>query len=175
MLKNNKMIIKVLFILLLFILLLFIFCLRPIISSALEATLASANHRQDNEKLPELFDKNLDMWMGEYEYYEFAQPDINYKVKMKILKEGDEYFADIYINGFQIWEELRANIVGNKDEIYFLYKDSRLNNPNVLHDEGELLLKFYFQDGYMLTDWLAIKPHIIENQVSGNVRFIRSE
>ena len=153
-----------------FVWILFVYCLHltfPLIFTSIE-------QRQNNDGTLNLASKNIDVWIGEYEYYEFLYPDINYKVEINISKKEDEYVADICINGFQVWEEIEAKVVGNENEIYFLYQNSKLNNPNVLYVEGEVLFKFYFQDGYMLTDWEAIKPHIIENQSSGNIRFIKN-
>lgn len=115
----------------------------------------------------------FDSWVGNYKYYEFVEPNINLSMQIEIYKENGNYFARIEINGFQIYEDMVAQITGNENKICLKYVHNNLSDSIIKRTEGETLLCLRTEGGVLLTDWDTIKPYIIENQISGKERFIR--
>lgn len=125
------------------------------------------------EKIGTYFDtsNSLDDWIGKYEYSEFCPPNITFNIEIEIYKEKEKYFAEFQINGFQILEDFVAKVIGNENEIYFIYYKNNISQIKTTYFQNEILIRFRRYGEYLLTDWKSIKPYIIDNQSSGNVRF----
>jgi hypothetical protein len=116
----------------------------------------------------------LDSWIGDFKYSEFIPPDINRFYSVFVVKENDEYFADIALDGFQTMERLRAKVTGDEKAIEFKFEKYLPQNVFEPYKVGDTLLRFEKKESSMITYWGAISPFDKSSQ-SGNVYFENSK
>ena len=123
------------------------------------------------EEQPEPFAYDLKSWVGVYEFYEFIETQIGSNMgrvyEIKIHEENGVYYADVILNGFQVYLNARALVQGDSESIdlvLYSYFPDTISEP---FDEGETLLTFAKIDGDMITKWGIIPPLIVANEEPG--------
>jgi len=114
---------------------------------------------------------DLDRWSGEYEFYEFAPPNINMLYTINIYKENGNYFAKVNIDGFQTMTRVTARIEGDSEVIYLIFESYLPDNLYELFSEDDVMLSFKMEDAVMLTEWMALRPLLLENESPNKVYF----
>ena len=114
----------------------------------------------------------LQEWVGAYEMSESAPgygSDVGRLYTVQIYKQGDNYYTDITILGFQMYVYMQAMVKGNEEKIdMFLiqYFDSEIPMTKYFK-EGELLLSFKKEGKEMYTIWGAVQSIFPEQQTPG--------
>ena len=116
-------------------------------------------------------ENRLNDWLGSYEYYEFTEPNINFSIEVDVFLEDSKYYAEIEILGFQIWQTMTANVVGNENKIEFRFMEETSSGYPIKLQKGEVLFTFKKSGDKIITDWGAVEPYTIENQNDGEERF----
>ena len=116
---------------------------------------------------------NLDEWVGDYEFYEFAPPNINMQYSINIYKENGEYYAKINIDGFQTNRRIKAKVQSKKDSIDLVFDAYLLDSTGEDLNKGDVLLNFKKVNSKILTNWEKIQPMLLKNKVSGKVYFTK--
>ncbi len=114
---------------------------------------------------------SLNTWVGEYTFSEYAPPDQNMLYSISIYKEENTYYADIYIDGFQTMERLRAKVSGDNSSVKLIFDSYLPDNQFEIFEEGDILLSFEKSGSELLSYWAGIEPMVIDNNVSGKVYF----
>ena len=116
-------------------------------------------------------DGKSEQWIGNYSFYEFAEPNQNMIYSISIYEDNGLY-ARIKIDGFSTMDRLIAKVWSHGDEIEMTFYDYYIdeNGGTTLlerFDEGNFLLKFTRKDGVLITEWGGIQPLLIKNEVPG--------
>jgi len=112
-------------------------------------------------------DLNLDEWIGNYEFYEFAEPNINMVYTIIIYEDSDVYYADVSINGFQTMKRIRAQLTGNSKSIGLVFDKYLPDNVFESLIPGDVLLTFSNSGSEIITEWIKLQPILSENKVEG--------
>ncbi|MFW6029859.1 MAG: DUF5991 domain-containing protein [Halanaerobiales bacterium] len=115
----------------------------------------------------------LDAWIGNYEFYEYFPPNINMEYNINIYHDNKEYFANIYVNGFQTNKKIKAQVKGDKERIDLIFKTYLPKSTGESIDEGEILLTFKKENSDIYTYWQEIQPILPENSDSGKLYFTK--
>lgn len=115
--------------------------------------------------------KNLSNWLGNYEFTEYAEPDVDMEYKINISKKDGKYLASIYIDGFQTVLRIQANIVGNSSSIKFIFEKYLPDNLFEVFSKGDTLLEFKQRNSSVYTYWGEIQPAVLKNQKTGKEYF----
>ena len=108
-------------------------------------------------------------WIGNYEFYEYYLPNINMEYSIYIYQNGNEYLADINIEGFQTNQKIRADVIGNSESIDLVFKIYISESTGVKLNDGEILLSLKKEDSEIYTYWGVVRPILPENMDSGEV------
>ena len=111
--------------------------------------------------------ENLNGWVGRYGYYEFNPPNMNMEYVIYIYNDNNDYYADIYIDGFQTNRWLRAKVTGNENAIDLVFIEYFSGYINALYQKGDILLSFQKRNGELYTYWEEIQPMLTENKEPG--------
>ena len=117
---------------------------------------------------------NLGCWIGQYEFNEctnVARILILYDIN--IYKEDENYFADIYIDGFKITQRLTAKVNGDENAIDLAFEKYLPDNISTPYEEGDLLLKLSKEGENILTEWGKIKAIDEYSQDSNKIYFTK--
>ena len=114
---------------------------------------------------------SLETWVGDYTFSEYAPPDQNMLYSISIYNEENAYYADIYIDGFQTMERLRAKVIDDKNSVKLVFESYLPDNQFELFEAGDILLSFEKSGSELLTNWAGIEPMVVDNNVSGKVYF----
>lgn len=117
--------------------------------------------------------KNMDSWIGEYGFNEFAPPNQNMFYSISIDKNKNDYYADISIFGFQTNIRIQAKIVGDENFINLLFNKYLPDNVYEPYEKGDVLLSFKKSDEEIYTYWGEIRPMIKKNYKSGEIYFLK--
>ena len=118
----------------------------------------------------------LNEWIGEYKFEEATSgpPPMVMSYEIEIYEEEEEYFAEIKQMGQTTMAHIKAEVQGNKDEIYLLFSDYLPDNVwGPLCEKGDILIKFTKEKGELCTYWGIISPLLYENEEAGKVYFIK--
>lgn len=118
----------------------------------------------------------LVQWVGEYKFEEAVSgsPPMVMSYEIEIYEEEGNYFAEIEQMGQTTMACIKAEVRGNKDEIYLLFNEYLPNNFwGPLCERGDILIKFSKEKGELCTYWGKITPLLYENEESGKVYFIK--
>ena len=118
----------------------------------------------------------LVQWVGEYKFDEAASgpPPMVMSYEIEIYEEEGKYFAEIEQIGQTTMAYIKAEVRGNKDEIYLLFNEYLPDNVwGPLCEEGDILIKFAKEKGKLCTYWGKIAPLLNENEELGKVYFVK--
>ena len=116
------------------------------------------------------YKQELDSWIGNYDFYEFSEPNMNMVYHIEIYKHMEKYFASINIDGFQTMGRIKADVIGNTKSIKLIFNSYLADNVSELYQKGDALLLLRKGDK-LLTSWLEMKPMLSENEGSNKVQF----
>lgn len=122
---------------------------------------------------PLMDNDNLNGWLGDYEFYEYFPPNINMEYNINIYKENGDYFAKIYIDGFQTTKKIKAKVLSNQDGINLVFETYLPDSTGQDLNKGDVLLGFKKVDSEIYTNWGKIEPTLPENKPSGKVYFTK--
>jgi hypothetical protein len=88
------------------------------------------------------FANDLNRWIGGYEFYEFASPNINMNYTVNIYEDDGKYYADIIIDGFQTMARLKAIVQGDSKSIDLIFDSYLPENVQEIYKKGCILLTF---------------------------------
>ena len=110
---------------------------------------------------------SLETWIGEYSFSEYAPPNQNMFYLVTIYSEGNNFFAQFSIDGFQRIERLSAKVSGDSNSIYFEFLTYLPDNMLEPYEEGDILLSFKKTDSKLITSWEKLQPLLFENREAG--------
>jgi hypothetical protein len=116
---------------------------------------------------------NLNEWVGDYKFYEFFPPNINMDYNINVYEKNGEYFAKIYIDGFQTSKKIKAKVIRNNGGIDFAFEEYLPDSTGEKLNQGDVLLGFKKVNSEILTNWGKIDPILPENKVSGKIYFTK--
>lgn len=122
-----------------------------------------------------LHDDDLNVWVGKYEFYEFAEPHYNMAYDMKIYKEKDAYYADINIDGVQTMKRIKAKVHGDQENIDVIFEIYLPDNWVESYAEDDILFSFKMENGDLNTYWDRIHPMAYANEESGKIYFVKQK
>jgi hypothetical protein len=149
--------------------------LNQSLSSKSEYTPIAATSSPTNEK--SLYNAGneaspaLESWIGVYTFSESAPPNISRLYSCSIYKENDNYYAKIYIIGFQTMQSLQAKVSGDENSIKLIFYDYLPDNRWASYTKGDILLSFEKRNAQLYTSWGKIHPILKSNTKSGEVYF----
>ncbi len=118
---------------------------------------------------------SLESWVGDYSYTEYAPPDQNMFYSLIIYEENHDYYADIYIDGFQTAKRLRAKVAGNGLSVDLIFDSYLPDSMFDIYEEGDILLSFTKSGSRFLTSWGEIEPMLLEDDVKDQEHFEKTE
>lgn len=118
---------------------------------------------------------SLGSWEGDYSFDEYAPPDKSMFYSMHIYKEGIDYYAEIYIDGFQTMMRMKADAVENGNRLDLFFDSYLPDNFLDIYDEGDYLLSLERSGSKLLTRWAGIAPMLSENNAAGGEYFVKAE
>ncbi len=110
-------------------------------------------------------------WIGKYNFYEYCPPNINMNYDIKIFKESDVYYANIFINGFQTNQCVKAKVSGDNNAIKFIFDSYLPGNAYKRYKKGETLLSLKKDASKILTKWGKIGPILPKNRKTNMIYF----
>lgn len=113
------------------------------------------NNQADNGNI--VYDYNiLEKMSGTYKYSEFVPPNINYSYEINIYEEENNYLADLKIDGFQTYHEIKAQVIPCNNGCQLVFRQA-LNKDLSPYKDGDVLLTLTLSEfGEVQTDWEAI-------------------
>jgi hypothetical protein len=120
-----------------------------------------------------------DAWIGHYEFVEFIAPTEEeaeygyawlWEYLIDIRKEDDKCTADIVINGYQTMNRYKTRVVGDENEIFFVFEEYLPDNVFEMFERGDLLLRFVKNGEEIHTVWYGMQPNV---ESDAPVRFER--
>lgn len=109
----------------------------------------------------------LATWLGEYSFAEYAPPGQNMFYSLTIYCEGDDFFGQLSIDGFQTMKRLLVKVSGDAGSIDLKFLRYLPDNISGIYKEGDILLTLEKTGGKLITTWGKIKPLLLENQAPG--------
>jgi len=123
---------------------------------------------------------DLSSWVGVYEFFDSTYPYQTIgSVQMlwqsiTIFNENGYYFADFSRIGWQTWQRFTTKVVGNSDEVNFLFYHLLVldsERPQFTQwgswYEDVVMITFRRDNSDIITEWGAIGPILIANRVPG--------
>lgn len=117
----------------------------------------------------------MNEWLGDYEFFEHYPPNIDMEYDINIYKENSDYFAKIFIDGFQTTSRIKAKVLSKQDGIELVFESYLPDNDFELYKEGDLLINFKKENSEIYTYWGKIEAILPENKDSGKVYFTKLE
>ena len=118
---------------------------------------------------------NLESWVGDYEFSEFAPPNINMFYGFSIYRENGNYYAKISIDGFQTIKRLQANVSGDENSIKLIFAEYLPDNRFEPYIEEDILLSLEKRNSYLCTNWGKIQPILESNMKPSEVHFKQNQ
>jgi len=100
---------------------------------------------------------DLNVWIGNYDYYEFCEPNINLVYQIHVFQEKSIY-AEVDVEGFQTSEHLKAKISGDKNHIEFSFDSYYPDNAFQSYQKGDVLFSFQRNGSDSLIEWGKLSP-----------------
>jgi hypothetical protein len=122
---------------------------------------------------------NLDSWIGKYSFFEFVPPhevigsSMMWNYDIYLYEMDNLYYALVFIDGFQTCVRAKATVVGNDESINVVFELYLPGNLYEANRKGDILLTLERSDDEMLTYWGIIEAVVSDNQVSGEVYFVK--
>ena len=124
---------------------------------------------------------DLVIWIGEYGLFESTPhvnpdaPDMFWVYTIDIFKESDDYFANVYVDGFQTMKRIKAKVLGNSENIDLIFEEYLPEDQHYMDiiDKGDKLLGFKRNNTDILTEWGTLKPMLSENEIPDKVYFTK--
>lgn len=126
---------------------------------------------KDSNNLDKNSSINLESWIGDYKFSEFAPPDENMFYSISIYKANNEYYAKISIDGFQTIKRMQAKISGDQNSIELIFDKYLPDNRFEPYQAGDLLISFKLENSTLYTIWGKIQPMIKSNNKAGEMYF----
>lgn len=110
--------------------------------------------------------KNLDEWVGGYEYFEAYPRDDNEMVyttenRIMIWKQNHQYYAIIQTEGWHIGTRTLACVSGDKDKIDIIFQQTLPGDSGYgkweRYEKGEVLVRFEREGEALITEWKALR------------------
>ena len=117
----------------------------------------------------------LSSWIGNYEFGEFCPPNMVMAYSITIYKEIEDYYANIYIDGFQTLTRIKAKVIGNEKTIKFVFDEYLPENMWGFYKKDDVLLVFDRENSVVYTHWEELKPMLPENEAPNKVYFVKTE
>jgi len=119
---------------------------------------------------------NLDVWVGEYGFFESTLNPVNDTIMMwdyyiDIYKEGNGYFANIVVQGRMTDKDIITRVVGDENAISLLFEENTISEWQPRYEKGDVILTLENSEYGMLTYWGKLSPNLYESQVQGMVHF----
>ncbi|MCK9478431.1 MAG: DUF5991 domain-containing protein [Firmicutes bacterium] len=156
--------------------LILVFCICAIIVSCLKLgsykKTINCDMLKDEDNVSGTTTSNLDSWINIYGFEEFCPPNLFMYYSIDLKKDSHGYYAIIYIDGFQTLKRLRANVLGDKNKIEFVFEKYLPDNMFELYKPGDILLRFEKEEDRLITHWNKLEPMIPTNTKSGAHFFI---
>ena len=114
---------------------------------------------------------NLDSWVGNYTFSEFASPNQNMFYEISIYNEDNNYYAKISIDGFQTMSRLQTKVLGDVSTIKLLFYKYLPDNSLEPYNEGNTLLSFTKKNSDIYTSWGKIQPVLDSNTKPDEIYF----
>jgi len=105
--------------------------------------------------------ENLDFWLGEYGFYEFAEPNTNMSYDINIFKDKSGYYAEVKIDGRMTINRYRCIVRGNNSQIDLYFQRYLKDNFYEQYSQGDMLLSLKFIDGKIHTEWKKMWPILL--------------
>jgi hypothetical protein len=131
----------------------------------------SHNNLEDDTSKTDSSD--LDLWLGTYSFSEYVPEDQNMFYGISISKEGENYYSQISIDGFQTMKRLKAQVLGDENSVDLVFEEYLPDNVFEPYDKGDVLLSFKRENGEIHTYWGKIQPIVESNAESGRVYFTK--
>lgn len=129
--------------------------------------------KKEMEEYDEIKD-SIESWIGDYTFSEFVEPNINMFYSIMIYKMNDGIYADIFVDGLQRLERVKANVKGDGDLIEISFLEYLPDNLMELYEEDDILLALEKKDSVIYTSWGVIQPISPENNELG-IYFVEVE
>ncbi len=101
---------------------------------------------------------------GNYEFYEFAEPNINMVYDLKINNDNT---ATINIDGFQTLKRIKAKIEKSNNKYNIIYDENLSEFEEKSYQKGDTLFTIYKVNNEIYTSWNKIQPLLEENKKDG--------
>jgi len=146
-----------------------IFCILLIIFAFLkESRITYTDNKATDEANISLEDASpLSTWLGEYSFSEYAPPDQNMFYSLTIYREGNNFFGELSIDGFQTMDRLLATVFGDENTIEIKFLQYLPDNIYEPYEEGDVLFTLQKHESKLFTTWGKIKPLLFSNQKTG--------
>ena len=101
---------------------------------------------------------------GNYEFYEFAEPNQNMTYTLQISKDNT---VILNIDGFQTMKRIKARAEQKENKYNIIYQENLNNNQNESYKEGEILFTLYYENEKLYTKWEKLQPMLEKNKEAG--------
>ncbi|MEL4106263.1 DUF5991 domain-containing protein [Oscillospiraceae bacterium WX1] len=118
-------------------------------------------------------DADLNSWVGDYSFSEHSDPDENMFYSITIFQKNHQYFADIFIDGFQTMIRMQATVSGDAQAINLTFDKYLPDNLDEPYQQGDLLLTLEKNNDVIVTYWEKLQPMLPQNTENGNVYFTK--
>ena len=152
-------------------------CSKPVVPKNSADSTHTPNNDSEQEDIPYTPDHDskrqddLQSWAGAYGFSEYAPPDIYMWYRVTIYNENGKCYADIYIDGHMTNKRMKANVLGDSEDIDLVLDTYLPNNDFESIETGEVLLSLKKEHSEIHTYWGGIQPMIPENSESGKIYF----
>ena len=133
------------------------------ITKTISFTSNKENARENNITRENNIINNTKQITGNYEFYEFAEPNQNMSYTLQISNDNT---ATLNIDGFQTMIRIKAKVEQNGNNWNIIYEES-LNNQNELYKKGEILFTLYNENEKLYTKWEKLQPMLEKNKEVG--------
>lgn len=152
-------------------------CLKLVFPVNTANSTRTPNNDSEQEDIPYTPDDDskrqddLQSWAGAYGFSEYAPPDLYMWYRITIYNENGEYYADLFIDGHMANKRMKANVIGDSEDIDLVLDTYLPNNDFESIEEGEVLLRLKRENSEIHTYWGGIQPMIPGNSESGKIYF----
>jgi hypothetical protein len=131
-----------------------------------------------NHKKTAFPENSGDAWTGHYEFSEYiplndGDREFAWRYSIRVLeKPANRRTADIVIDGFLTRKRYKARVVGDENDVFFVFEEYLPGNVPMFEsfEKGDLLLRFVKNGEDIRAVWHGIRPNV---ESKGPVRFER--
>lgn len=118
----------------------------------------------------------IEDWVGNYRFEE-GDTGMSWEYNLSIKKENNKVIAYIYLDGYMKMIRIKAETVGNSNNINLIFDDYLTDNIGKLHgvSKGDCLLTMKRNNDIIYTYWGVLEPELDDNRKNGEIYFAQTD